>query len=73
MCTALWTAPIAAANVGLKPIILIPPLTAVGPASAKYQPFSLKKTNTLDASRGDILMPAIERIGQALKVLEQKL
>jgi len=30
MCTALWDTPIAAANVGLKPIILIPPLTAVG-------------------------------------------
>jgi hypothetical protein len=30
MCTALWDRPIAAANVGLKPTILIPPLTAVG-------------------------------------------
>jgi hypothetical protein len=33
----------------------------------------LKKTNALDASRGDILMPAIEQIGQPLTLLEQRL
>lgn len=34
------------------------------------QPFSVKKTNGLDASRGDILMPEIEHIAQPLPVLD---